>query len=501
MLLSRLNLSLLSGFFLASQVSAQVGTPAESSESTSIGAKVPIDSPLPDEDATSRPGPMGIPEEPPGVFAPVRFEATHADGYRAAAHEKGQVFDQGGLSFKKQNEERLTNRRLNWDVGESADYNATAGAFIHEERQRGAHRPTLELGWSGRAFRGDGATLDEIFQASQRTLNDFTRYVEPQTTRSDGSANLGDTVEVGAQSTVSVTGEYRQNHYNVKDVIDDGSRYEAGQAEWKLGLGREAVLDTSFRRSLILYQNRISQLAVGQSINEANSIFVQSISVHYQAGLGVRSLDWKRTGPVFTVIRKPDERASGALRLSYLSGEGTHQMLGSLQSTYRWTHRLTMTLNLEQDLNLLAAYTSSTTAARTEVRQQNLTRSNELLWKYDDRLSVYSLAISANRQDYQTSVLTQTEARLSVNHRVNILDSFGVAGGWKHYTEEGAVLRSVDRRAGLAAFDWKHYWSLGNRLLGPRVFSGAAVSYERLWEGQKEKERETLSLALGQEWL
>lgn len=492
MKLSHLKLSLISLFLWESQVLAQT----QALEPSSVGVN---------SQAVPKPIDLESPEEIAGEVyqaEPIRkLSGLGAAGYRQAQDEVGQGFIQGSVLYLDENERSISDRRLNWDLGISSDYSGLIGTRIREEQRFGSHRLNLELGYNGRAFKGDGASLEEIYQAANRLGQDFSQYQSPETTRADSGVRLGDTIRLGTQSSLSLSGEFRQDHYQIKDALDDGSVYEAGAVRWQLGLGRDRSLDSSFRRSVIIYRDHRNDFDQSQDLNEAEVQYVQPVSSDFLGGIGYRSLDGDRNGPLLSLTRKPDERLQSQARLSYLIDGDDSQTLASLRSQYLWTRNLRMTLNFEQGIDLLASYGSLTTNNQTRDRQQRLNRAYEMDWAYTSRYSTYSLILISNRQDYSDSQFAQQEGRIQIDYRVNTLDRLISAVAYRGVLEKGQVANPIDRRYGSVSGDWRHYWGLDSRLFGARSFMQIGLRFERLWEGEGELERKSLSLALGQEWL
>jgi hypothetical protein len=492
MKLSHLKLSLISLFLWESQVLAQT----QALESSSVGMNSQaIPKPTAFED------PLEVDLDPYQPEPIKNATAQAAGGYRQAQDEVGQGFIQGSALFIDQNERSISDRRLNWDLGMSSDYSGLIGTSIREDKKFGAHRFNLELGYNGRAFKGDGAGLEEIYQAANRLARDFSQYQSPETTRADAAVRLGDTIRLGTQSSLAVSGEFRQDHYQIKDALDDGSVYEAAAVRWQLGLGRESSLDSSFRRSVIIYRDHRNDFDQSQDLNEAEVQYLQPISTDYIGGIGYRSLDGEKNGPLVSVTRKPDVRLQAQGRLSYLIDGDESQTLASLRSQYLWTRNLRMTLNLEQGIDLLASYGSLTTNNQTRDRQQRLNRAYEMDWAYVTRYSTYSLVLISNRQDYADSQFSQQEGRIQIDYRVNTLDRLISALAFRGVSEKGQVANPIDRRYGSVSGDWRHYWGLDSKLFGAKSFMQIGLRFERLWEGEGELERRSLTLALGQEWL
>ncbi|MBC7531315.1 MAG: hypothetical protein H7318_07035 [Oligoflexus sp.] len=492
MKLSRLKLSLISLFLWETQICAQTLR----SEGSAVGV-VPLVSKT-EEEAEIIVDPFAPQEDQIELRS---FKAVHSDGYRQAQGEVGQVFDAANINSVERNSVFVDQRLLYWDLGISSDYSGTIGTRLLEGRVYGSHRLSLELAWNGRAYRGDGAGLEEIYQAASRLAKDFTVFEIPKTQRTDGTVRAADSIRIGRQSSFAIVGEFHQDHYLIQDALDDGSVYEAGTLRSQIGLGRDQSLETTLKRSVVLYRDHRNHFQQGQDLNEGESQIIQPLSAHYLIGVGLRSFDGDRNGPLLTLTRKPDERANGQLKVSYLSGNDYNQLLGSLRSQYLWTRQLKMTLNLEEGVDLLASYGSNTTTNQSRDREQKLSRAYEMDWAYEQKFSTYALILISNRQDFSSAKFTQQQARLQFDHRLNPLDKIFIAGAYRHADEQGQIAKPIDRRFASLSSDWRHYWGLDSRLFGAKSFGQVGMSYERLWEGERELERKSLSLALGQEWL
>lgn len=496
MKLSRLKLSLLSLFLGEVQIQAQTQAQTLKTEGTSVGV-LPYGNKIEEE-----------PEIIVDPFAPQEdqvelrvFKAVHSDGHRQAQGEVGQVFDAANIAYTERTSIFVDQRTVYWDLGLSSDYSGTVGTRWLEERVYGAHRLSLELAGNGRAYKGGGAGLEEIYQAASRLSKDFTVFDLPASQRTEAAIRAGDSVRVGSQSSFAINGEFHQDHYQIADSLDDGSLYEAGNIRSQIGLGRDRSLETTLKRSVVLYRDHRNHIQQGQDLNEGESQMIQPLSAHYLMGFGLRSFDGDRQGPLVSLTRKPDERAKGQFKLSYLTGKDYNQVLGSLRSQYLWTRQLKMTLNLEQGVDLLASYGSNTTTNQTRDREQKLSRVYQMDWAYEQKFSTYSLSLISNRQDFSSAQFTQEQARLQFDHRLNAWDKFLVGGAYRHSDEEGQIAKPIDRRFASLSGDWRHFWGLDSKLFGARYFGQIGLSYERLWEGKREGERKSLSLALGQEWL
>lgn len=498
MTLSSLKFSLISLLLLSRQSLAAAET-----ESSSVGDIRP---PLSDRELEllDQKGLLPLPEPEiaediqPEPLHGLRF--THANGYRQAAKELGQLTEEGDLSYGYQTPSVTDTRRLRWNLGLSEEYSAFGGLNLLEERQWQAHRPLFEASATGRAYKGDGASLDEIFQDAYRLGRDFVDYTPPESSRIEGNLRLGDAIRIGRMSSLVVTAEARQDHYEVKDGLDEGSSYQAGVIHSLAAVTKDVLIDTTLKRSFVAYKDEKSPYEETEDINEGESLVIARVSPYYSAGLGFRTLDGKRNGPVATVIRRPDERMEAAAKVSYLRGEDSDQTLGSFRARYNATRLLSFTLNLEQGIDLLAAYSTLTVTGRTDIRQQRITKTYDFTTAYQAKYSLYKLLLLSNRQDYESSSLTQREARFTVESPLSPWDRVNVIASLRHYLEEGRVLPPVDRRQSLLDVSWKHFWSNESHLWGVRAFGEIGAAYERLWEGSRERERETFRIALGQEW-
>ncbi|RZA11662.1 MAG: hypothetical protein EOP10_32725, partial [Proteobacteria bacterium] len=196
MLLSRLNLSLISLFLLDLKAVAQIGLTdrrdrMDRSERSSVGVPVTPEAEL--EIPSS--GAIATEAEPELVILPTRkLEVSHSNGYSSYSKEPGQIFDRAAFSYSHQGPTLVDLRNLSWDLGIGSAYSTTAAAQVREERQWGRHRPTLALSWNGRAFRDEGASLEERFQGASRLGRDFTSYEAERTARSEGGVRLGDNI-------------------------------------------------------------------------------------------------------------------------------------------------------------------------------------------------------------------------------------------------------------------------------------------------------------------
>ncbi len=437
----------------------------------------------------------------PRVGAIQSRKIIHANGYRGIQDEPGPIFDQGSYGYLFQAPESLDQRLLDWDLGLGRDDSILVNGSLRESRLWNQHRPSLEIAGEARAFEGSGAGLEEIYQSANRLGKDFTSFDSPATTRRNATLRLGDEIRWGAQSKLSLSGERHEDHFWIDSALDEDSAFDAGTLSLQLGLGKERSLATSFRRSEVVYSDHRKGLSQGQDLSEFELQLFEAISPLYSGGIGLRSLDGERNGPVISLIRKADERLSGQASLSYLKDHEDSQALGNLKARYRWTRLLTLNLKLEQGVDLLASFGSLAPANQSRGRRQRLNKAYELTGAYDLKQSVYSFTMQSNSQEFESARFTQQELRFEWDHKINPLDRLILRSAYRTALEQGQVQRVIDNRYARVDGNWRHFWGYDSRLFGGRSFGQMGLGYERIGEGKRGRERKTLSLALGQEWL
>lgn len=424
----------------------------------------------------------------------------HSNGYRQGAGEIAAFTEEGLYEYRKQILREETARRVRWNLGISREYDALLALSLREQTQWQRHLAAYDLTAAARAFKGQGATLDEIYQSAYRSGSDFKDYLPRESQRIEGGLKLGDTMRVGRMSEVSVTAEARADKTDFEDAIEDTSTFQAITLSSVLGLSRSSRIETLLRRSLVSYEDERANLTQSQDINEAELSFFSRVSTNYDAGFGFRTIDGKRNGPMLTLLRRPDERWSATGRISYLKGEGDDQILGTFESRFRYTRLLTLNLRAEQGIDLLQTYSNLSVSGQPDIREQRTIKSYSLGASYRGKRSEYDLTLLSARQDYQSSSLTQDELRFVVSDPFTVNDTLLFTTSLRHFTEEGEVIRTLDRRQFLVDLGFRHKVGSGMKVLGPRHFFEAGASYERLWEGSRERDREIFRIALGQEY-
>ena len=500
MQLSTLKVGLIPFFLLSCQAFAQIAR-----EPSGIGD---FRKPLTERelDLLDQKGLLPIPEAvSEEAFVPFEaresLEVRHANGLRQASGERAQLLELGDIAYIYEHPELIDTRSVRWDLGLSEDYSLLGSVGVRQERQWGNHRPLLESQVSGRAFEGDGASLGEIYQGAYRLGLDFVDYVAPESSRTEAGLRLGDTIRVSSMSSLAVLAEARQDHSEIKDALEEGSSYQAFSLRSQAASHKDLLIDTKLKRSIIAYRDERKSLEQSQAINEAESLVVARLSPSYAAGLGLRTLDGKRSGPVVTLIRKPDERSEGEAKLSYLKGDGRGELLGSLLAKHQFTRLLSVTLRLEHKIDLFSLYSTASEFTQTSTAQQAITKTYDILWTYTGKLSRIKFSLLSNSQDYEVSLLAQKEAQLAIDTKLNPEDTLIFVSSLRHSLEEGSLIRSVDLRQALIEASWRHEWEKASRWSGAKLFGELGVVYEKLWESARMRERKTFRIAFGQEWI
>ncbi len=427
-------------------------------------------------------------------------KAEHRLGLDQEKDSSGRIQEQGSYLYRKESLSHLSQQSLSWNLGFSDEYSHTATLALSQQRAMGSHTPRFDLSMGSRFFKGSGASLEESYQGAYRAQEDFTRFDADSSQRSELGLRISDTLRFGQRDKLALVAEGRADKSYVPDSFEDRSQYHAVSLAGSLGEAREQKLGLSLKRSFLRYEDRRNQLTQNQGVTEAELSFLQKIAGRYYLGLGVKTYDGERTGPVLSWQRVSDSRSKAEAKVSYLKGEGQDQFLGQFQGQYLWTRQWTLVWNLEQGIDLLSSYQTLSQNGQRDITEQKINKTAELSLRYELGKTSWIAQARSSQQNFQSTQLKLEEATLRFAQQLTRQDEWRSDFTLRHISETNSLASLQDRRGYDLSTTLRHRFESSSHLLGEEYFAECGGASERLWEGTREREKISFHIALGQEW-